>query len=124
MVPMNILIVDDSRIIRSIITNILKEKNIPNAVTLEAADGSEALNILIKTKIDLFFLDWNMPKLNGVELTRAIREIDQYKSTPIIMVTSEAAKYNVLEAIKAGVSEYVVKPITSRNLLEKINKYL
>jgi|UniRef100_A0A7C3I366 two-component system chemotaxis response regulator CheY len=121
---MNILIVDDSRIIRSIITNILKEKNIPNAVTLEAADGSEALNILIKTKIDLFFLDWNMPKLNGVELTRAIREIDQYKSTPIIMVTSEAAKYNVLEAIKAGVSEYVVKPITSRNLLEKINKYL
>lgn len=121
---MTILIVDDSRIIRNIIANILKERKLPHIAILEAADGSEALNMLIKTKIDLFFLDWNMPKLNGVELTKAIRGIEHYQKTPIIMVTSEAAKYNVLEAIKAGVSEYVVKPITNRNLLEKIDKYL
>ncbi len=121
---MNVLIVDDSRIIRSIIGNILKERKIPGVQVFEAADGKEALNLAVKTRIDIFFLDWNMPRMNGLDLTKSIRGLNQYQSVPIIMVTSEAAKYNVLEAIKAGVSEYVVKPITAKTLLEKVDRYL
>ncbi len=121
---MNILVVDDSRVIRNIIANILKEKNSSGNNFFEAGDGAEALVLAKKEKIDVFFLDWNMPKMSGLELTQELRKLDQYKTIPIIMVTSEAAKYNVLEAVKAGVTEYVIKPITAKTILEKAGKYL
>jgi two-component system chemotaxis response regulator CheY len=65
-----------------------------------------------------------MPKLNGLELLKVARNMPNYKDTPIVMVTSEAAKYNVMEAIKAGVTDYVIKPVSAKNILPKIEKFL
>jgi two-component system chemotaxis response regulator CheY len=121
---MKILVVDDSRIIRNVLKNILAEKGIKEDAIIEAADGAEALNILMNNKIDLILLDWNMPKLNGLELLKVARNMPNYKNTPIVMVTSEAAKYNVMEAIKAGVTDYVIKPVSAKNILPKIEKFL
>jgi len=91
---------------------------------MEAADGEEAFQILESMVIDVLLLDWNMPRLNGLELVKKLRKMEQYKSLPIIMVTSEAAKYNVIEAVKAGVNDYLVKPITEKKLYNKVRRYL
>jgi two-component system chemotaxis response regulator CheY len=119
---MNILVVDDSRIMRNIIKNTLKYLHQSDEEFLEAADGKEALEILLKQKVDLLLLDWNMPRLNGLDLVRQLRNKPQFSSLPIIMITSEAAKYNVIEAIKEGVNDYLVKPVTERGLLTKIKR--
>lgn len=121
---MNVLVIDDSTVMRRIHVNLLKEIGIPDDNIYEAGNGEEALKLCIKHDMHLFLLDWNMPKLNGLNFTKEIRQIEHYKKTPIIMVTSEAAKYHVVEAIKAGVTNYVVKPIKSEVLLEKIGKYI
>lgn len=121
---MKILIVDDSKIIRKILINILKERDINEDDIIEAKDGAEALEIMFQRHVGMVLLDWNMPKLNGIEFLKTIRKIDKYKKIPIIMITSEAAKYNVMEAIQAGVSEYIIKPINMAKVLEKIDKYL
>ena len=71
-----------------------------------------------------FQLERNMPQLDGLELVKIIRSLDKYKDLPVIMVTSEAAKYNVLEAIKAGVTDYIVKPVSAVKLLSKIDSFL
>jgi two-component system chemotaxis response regulator CheY len=99
-----ILVIDDSGVMRRIHKNILKEKGIADDDILEAEDGQIALGIAKSTKIGLFLLDWNMPRLNGMEFVKEIRAIEAYRKTPIIMITSEAAKYNVVEAIEAGVT--------------------
>jgi two-component system chemotaxis response regulator CheY len=119
-----VLIVDDSRIIRNVMKNILAERKMPEESIREAPDGREALKILMEEPVDLVLLDWNMPNLSGLELTKTLRAMDKYKALPIIMVTSEAARYNVVEAAKAGVSDYIVKPVTGRAVLEKVDKYL
>lgn len=121
---MKILVVDDSRIIRNIMKNILIERHVPEESISEAADGKTALDLLSKDQFDLFLLDWNMPGLNGLDLIVKIRAMEHYKETPVIMVTSEAARYNVLEAVKAGVTEYIVKPVTARTVQEKLDRYL
>ena len=121
---MKILVVDDSMIMRSIIKNILAEKNIENAEILEAPDGKAAFDILEHNNIDLLFLDWNMPELNGLELVKVLRMMDRYRTLPILMVTAEAAKYNVLEAVKEGVTDYIVKPVTAAMILKKLEVYL
>lgn len=121
---MKILIVDDSKIIRRILTNILKERDIFEHEIIEADDGAEALRIIFENNIDLILLDWNMPKLNGIDFLKTIRKIKKYKNIPVIMITSEAAKYNVMEAIKSGVSEYIIKPINTTKVLKKLDKYL
>ena len=121
---MKILIVDDSKIIRKILTNILKERNIKQHEIIEAEDGAEALTLIFENNIDLVLLDWNMPKLNGIDFLKTIRKVDRYKNVPIIMITLEAARYNVMEAIKAGVSEYIIKPINTATVLGKVDKYL
>ena len=120
---MKVLIIDDSGVMRRIHRNTLIEHSIAEADMLEAEDGEEALNTAQSDDIDLFLLDWNMPKLNGLEFVKRLRAIDKYKETPIIMITSEAAKYNVIEAIKAGVTNYVIKPVKGNTLWEKIGKY-
>ncbi len=120
---MKILVVDDSMIMRNIIRNIIQEKNINNAEILEAPDGKAAFEIMDRDKIDLLFLDWNMPELNGIELVKILRVMDKYRNLPIIMVTAEAAKYNVMEAIKAGVTDYIVKPISGVSIFKKIEGY-
>lgn len=119
---MRILVVDDSRIMRNIIKNTLIYFNEPDENFYEAADGAEALTILEAENIDLLLLDWNMPLLNGLDLVKRLRAMDRFKNLPIIMITSQAAKYNVIEAIKAGVNDYIVKPVSESGLLNKIKK--
>ena len=120
---MKVLVVDDSAIMRRILTNILKEKNIKDEDIVDAPNGKAALDILNKDDISLMLLDWNMPELNGLDLVKIVRQIDKYKDLPIIMVTSEAAKYNVMEAIKAGVTDYLIKPVSGVTLKPKIAAY-
>lgn len=121
---MKILIVDDSGVMRRIHKNTLKEQKIPDDWLIEAANGEEALKIANTNNIDLFLVDWNMPKLNGLDFVKRLRRTERYKTTPIIMITSEAAKYNVIQAITAGVTDYVVKPIQGSILWDKISNYI
>lgn len=120
---MTVLIIDDSGVMRRIHANTLKERGVDTADLREAEDGAAALEIAERNDIDLFLVDWNMPKLDGLALVKKLRAMPEYAETPIIMVTSEAAKYNVVEAIKAGVTNYVVKPVHGNLLWEKIGKY-
>ncbi|HOA71891.1 MAG TPA: response regulator [Phycisphaerae bacterium] len=117
---MKILLVDDSRTIRNIQKNVLAQ--IGHTDILEAADGLEALNQIAEHKPDLVLVDWNMPNMDGITLVRKIRETD--RRLPLVMVTTEAEKSRVLEAIKAGVNNYVVKPFTAETLSEKITQTL
>ncbi len=121
---MKVLVVDDSLIIRKVLKNILKEKKIPESSILDAPDGQAALEILNTNEIGLLLVDWNMPRLNGLELVKIVRKIEKYRNLPIIMVTSEAAKYNVLEAVKAGVSDYIIKPISGITVMQKLKEYI
>jgi two-component system chemotaxis response regulator CheY len=115
---MKILLVDDSRTIRNIQKSTLKTLGYEDVD--EAADGLEALASIAKQKPELLLVDWNMPNMDGITLIRKIRESD--KTLPIIMVTTEAEKSRVLEAVKAGVNNYVVKPFTAETLADKINQ--
>jgi two-component system chemotaxis response regulator CheY len=89
---------------------------------VEAANGKEALQQLQNQKIHLILLDWNMPELSGLDFLKKVRAMDEYKSLPIIMVTSEAAKYNVIEALKNGATDYIIKPVNERIFTEKLSK--
>ena len=115
---MKILLVDDSRTIRNIQKNVLAE--IGQTDVAEAADGVEAFSKLSADRPDLMLIDWNMPNMDGITLVKKVRETD--KALPMIMVTTEAEKSRVLEAVKAGVNNYVVKPFTAETLGEKIKE--
>lgn len=115
---MRILLVDDSRTIRNIQKNVLKQ--LGHTDIFEAEDGVKALAQFNEQVPDLMLVDWNMPHMDGITLVRKIREVN--KSVPIIMCTTEAEKSRVLEAIKAGVNNYIVKPFTVESLGEKINQ--
>lgn len=115
---MKILLVDDSRTIRNIQKNTLKMLGYTDVQ--EAADGLEALAALGKGRPDLMLVDWNMPNMDGISLIKKVRETD--KALPIIMVTTEAEKSRVIEAVKAGVNNYVVKPFTAETLAGKIQQ--
>ncbi|MCH7596503.1 MAG: response regulator [Planctomycetes bacterium] len=117
---MNILLVDDSRTIRNIQKNVLKELGYENV--WEAEDGVQALARLKEEIPDLMLVDWNMPNMDGITLIREVRKTN--KSLPIIMCTTESEKSRVLEAVKAGVNNYIVKPFTVESLGEKINATL
>ncbi len=121
---MQFLIIDDSMVIRSIHKNVLKDNNINDADIFEAENGNTAIEIAQKEDIGLFLVDWNMPGLNGLEFVKRVRSWPKYAETPIIMVTSEAAKYNVMEAIDAGATNYIVKPIHGDVLWSKISRYV
>lgn len=117
---MRILVTDDAASMRQIIKGILAQLGYHEV--LEAADGNQALQLLRAEGADLLLLDWNMPRMTGIELVRAIRSDPQLKDLPIIMVTAEAEKQKVLEALKAGVNNFVVKPFTPETLKQKIAK--
>jgi two-component system chemotaxis response regulator CheY len=119
----NIMVIDDSRIMRNIVKNTLALLKIPFNY-LEAGDGEQAMKLMETSKADLILLDWNMPNLNGFDFLKKIKAIDQYKNIPVIMVTSEAARLNVVEAVKAGVTAYITKPINEKIFMEKISKIL
>ena len=116
-----VMIVDDSRIMRNIVKNTFELLKIP-ARYLEAEDGNQALMHLTTQKADLILLDWNMPNLSGIDFLKQLRAREEYKDTPIIMVTSEAARLNVVEAIRAGATSYITKPINDKVFMEKISK--
>jgi two-component system chemotaxis response regulator CheY len=114
-----VLVADDSSTMRKIILRSLIAVGIPTAI--EAADGEEAIKLFNPGEFDLVLTDWNMPGKNGLEVITDIRSRD--KNVPIIMVTTEAEKSRVLEAIQAGVSDYLVKPFTADTLREKLEKH-
>ena len=89
---------------------------------LEASNGKEALLHVQNQKVDLVLLDWNMPELSGIDFLKQVRAQPDYAQIPIIMVTSEAAKYNVIEALKTGATDYIIKPVSEKNFREKMSK--
>ncbi len=119
---MRILIVDDFSTMRRIIKNILKQIGYNNIV--EADDGTTAWEILNREKIDFVIADWNMPKMKGIDLLRKVRDSEEFEDLPFLMVTAEAQQENLVEAIQAKVSNYVVKPFTPDVLSQKIEKIL
>ena len=117
-----ILVVDDFATMRKVIRNLLKQSGFENVT--EAEDGVVALNVLKSTKVDFVISDWNMPNMTGIELLRSVRADAELSKTPFLMVTAESLKENVVEAVKAGVSDYIVKPFTHEVLGEKIEKIM
>ena len=117
---MKVLIVDDFATMRRIMKNVLRQIGFANIT--EAEDGKAALRELKKDTFDLILCDWNMPEMQGIDLLRAVRQDEVYKGIPFVMVTAEAQKENILEAVKAGVSSYVVKPFTAETINEKLGK--
>jgi len=117
---MKILIVDDFSTMRRIIKNLLRDLGFTN--TTEADDGSTALPMLKNGNFDFVVTDWNMPNMQGIDLLRAIRADPELKKLPVLMVTAEAKREQIIEAAEAGVNGYIVKPFTAETLQEKINK--
>ncbi|MBI4001040.1 MAG: chemotaxis response regulator CheY [Nitrospira defluvii] len=117
---MKILVVDDMSTMRRIVKNILKQLGFNNLE--EAENGQDALTKLHADSYGFVVSDWNMPVMMGIDLLRAIRADEKLKKIPVLMVTAEAQKENLMEAVKAGVSNYVVKPFTAETMQEKINK--
>jgi len=117
---MKVLIIDDFATMRRVLRNILKQIGFVNIS--EADDGKTALKGLKKEKYDLILCDWNMPEMSGLELLNQVRSDDELKGIPFVMVTAEAQKNNIIEAVKAGVSSYVVKPFTAETISEKLEK--
>lgn len=117
---MRFLVVDDFSTMRRIVCNLLKELGFTNLD--EAEDGNVALSKLRSDKYDFVVSDWNMPNMTGIDLLRNIRGDDALKHLPVLMVTAEAKKENIIEAAKAGASGYVVKPFTAATLDEKLQK--
>ena len=118
---MNILVVDDFPTMRRIVRSLLKELGFTNID--EAEDGNDALGKLRSGgKYDLVVSDWNMPNMDGLEMLKEIRSDDSFQGMPVLMVTAEAKKENIIAAAKAGASGYVVKPFTAATLEEKLNK--
>lgn len=117
---MRILVVDDFATMRRIVKNILTQLGFKNII--EADDGTTALKALQESKIDLIISDWNMPKMTGLELLKRVRAEAAWAKIPFIMVTAEAQQDNIILAVKARVSQYIVKPFTADTLGEKINK--
>jgi two-component system chemotaxis response regulator CheY len=119
---MKTLVVDDFATMRKIVKNVLKQINITNVT--EAENGKQALEILKKepSEFELIVSDWIMPEMTGIEFLKACKEDDEVKKIPFVMVTAEAQKDSVIEAIKGGVDNYIVKPFTPDKLQEAIEK--
>lgn len=119
---MRILLVDDSGTMRAIQKRILGELGLTEIV--EAADGVLALGVLSSQRIDLVLLDWNMPNMSGIEALKRIKSNPATSYIPVIMVTSESEKAHILEAVKYGAANYVVKPFSAAVIREKIAPYM
>lgn len=117
---MKFLVVDDFSTMRRIVRNLLKELGYSNIE--EAEDGLDAMQKLNGGNFDFVISDWNMPNMDGLQLLRSIRASSQLKKLPVLMVTAEAKKENIIAAAEAGASGYVVKPFTAATLDEKLKK--
>ena len=119
---MRILVVDDSSTMRRIIINTLGKLGYKECH--EAANGREGVEHLARTPVDMIITDWNMPEMTGVEFIRAVRANEATKHLPVLMVTTNAAEDDIVEAMRAGVNNYVVKPFTPDTIREKIEAAL
>ena len=117
---MKILVVDDFSTMRRIVKNLLKDLGFTN--TVEADDGKTALPKLQAGGIDFLITDWNMPGMTGIDLLKAVRSDAELANIPVLMVTAEAKREQIVRAAKAGVNGYVIKPFTAATLKEKIEK--
>ena len=117
---MNILIVDDFSTMRRIIRNLLRDLGFNNSQ--EADDGNTALSMLQNGHYDFLVTDWNMPGMTGIDLLKAVRADEKLAALPVLMVTAEANREQIIEAAQAGVNGYIVKPFTAVTLKEKISK--
>ena len=117
---MIVLIVDDSKTMRTIIKGALQKGGISSIV--EAVNGKEAVAAVMADQVDIILMDWNMPEMNGLEAVKTIRAAGN--DCTIMMVTTEAEKHRVIEALQSGVNDYLVKPFTPDALMDKISKYV
>lgn len=118
---LKILIVDDFPTMRRIVRTLMKQNGYTNLT--EAEDGEQALRMLnVEMDYEMVVSDWNMPNMTGLELLKAVRADAKLKHLPFLMVTAEAEKENIIEAVKAGVSNYIVKPFTGQALKDKLDK--
>lgn len=117
---MKILIVDDFSTMRRIVKNLLRDLGFNN--TQEADDGLTALPLLKKGGFDFVVTDWNMPGMQGIDLLKMIRADNELKHLPVLMITAEAKREQIIEAAQAGVNGYIVKPFTAATLKEKLDK--
>jgi len=122
MADLKILAVDDSPTMRRIIVNTLKRAGFEDV--LEATDGKDALAKLKVETVNFVITDWNMPEMDGLELVTKIREDAKLKELPILMITTRSVKDDIVDALKAGVNNYIVKPFTPDTLKTKINEVL
>ena len=119
---MRLLVVDDSSTMRRIIRNNLKASGYEDV--LEAENGEAALARLTMESVELVITDWNMPVMNGIELVTKMRSLPPFQATPVLMVTTVAEKENILQAMQAGVTNYVVKPFDGATLKQKIEQIM
>jgi two-component system chemotaxis response regulator CheY len=115
------LLAEDSRQARNLIKSYISEMDIGPYDVFEAENGETSLNLLQTKSIDFVLLDWNLStEMNGLDVLKAIRKMDKHKNTPVIMVSGESDKFNVVEAIKCGANGFVVKPIDQKGFAEKV----
>ena len=117
---MKVLVVDDFATMRRIVKNVLRQIGFTNIS--EADDGKTALKALKGEKFDLILCGWNMPKISGLEVLKQMKSDDELKKIPFVMVTAEAQKDHIIEAVKEGVNSYIVKPFTAETIGEKLKK--
>jgi len=117
-----VIVVDDSSVMRQIIKNNLKQLGFELANLLDAEDGEEAMKRINEGGVDLVISDWNMPKMTGIDFLKSVRSDGAFKDLPFLMVTSEADKEKIMEAVQAGVNQYIVKPFNANQLEEKIKE--
>jgi len=117
---MRILIVDDFSTMRRIVKNLLNDIGMTN--TAEAEDGHSALAALRASSFDFVITDWNMPGMTGIDLLKSIRSDDKLKTLPVLMVTAESKREQIIEAAQHGVNGYIIKPFTAQTLQEKLDK--
>ncbi len=117
-----ILVVDDSLTMRRIVVNALKTQGFDNVI--EASDGKDAVAKILSEGAQFVITDWNMPEMNGLELAKWLRSNPQFENIPILMITTRGNKDDVIEAMKARVNNYIVKPFTPQGLKEKIDQIM
>jgi two-component system chemotaxis response regulator CheY len=119
------LVTDDSRTTRNLIKSYIAELGVKHYTILEAQNAEEALFIIQNHGIDFLLLDWNLTTdMTGLDILKQLRKIDRFKKLPIIMVSSESDRLNVVEALKFGANDFVVKPIDKKSFIEKVTKNL
>ena len=118
--PLDVLIVDDSAAIRKILQRVLTQTNLPLGKVVEAGDGREALEAMKQEKIGLILSDINMPNMDGLQLLGELKSNDQWKSVPVLMISTEGSQTKVMEAVQLGARGFVRKPFTADQIKEKL----